>query len=797
MRQGSLIFARLKANQGDDVNKQRAFTAIHSFLRPLRAYPTAHRPPVTSPRARTALFCSAGTLFVYPTAPPPVLSWSSTGLHGRPSTSTTASTKKRKIVTATTDTSSRDEASRQSPNEEAIAPRSSPHPAASTRASASPPPPRYLPPHLHDEVLTESDAGSTSRDYNAGASSPSEAYAGLTLGEASMADEGTSGFDSQPQRRAPRSSSPAKRLHSDMADDSMDFDSQASATRRNSGQSSPRNTKPIGAASQRSARATSVDMADAPNNSGSEHADSSATSIDATQQADLPSLDEQVTKVMTMMQHPLQERQEGYIISEKWLERVWARTSENSGRPQDFSKEATQGPIGPVDNSGLVDSAAMQDDLMDQRGEDFMQLREGASMGHDFEILPTKAWELVVKWYGLKEGSPVLRRFAHNTVPDKSTENLEYELRPPILTIRKVRKAPAISADSSKVAEKIVASKYESFLTFLEAAKKAAGIDLKNKVRIWRILSTAGSDVPKDTQPSGMLTPDASPRDGSPAVPAPSQSPPLTMDVTSFNNLTFGTERELVTGKDEQANQDFNESLTLAGAGLTQDQVIVLEEHDEKGEYISDASKVASKNKPGAQAKKGLQSTANSERSTSTGGPLTRSKKRDGKVRGHVGLTNLGNTCYMNSALQCLRSVEELSMYFLSNKWKQEINVNNPIGHKGNIARNYAGVLAGIYDVSASSSFSPKSFKTALGKANSLFSGYGQQDSQEFVSWLVDALHEDLNRINKKPYRENPDSDDNTFRDPEAIRKLGEIYRDNHKARNDSVSMDLFSGMYE
>jgi ubiquitin carboxyl-terminal hydrolase 4/11/15 len=726
------------------------------------------------------------------------LSWSSTGLHGRLPTSTTASTKKRKTVTGHT-TDRRDDSTRQPPNEEPVAsPRSSPHPAASTRASASPPPPRFLPPHLHDEVLTDSDQASTLREHSPGASSPSEAYAGLTLGDvSSMADEGTAPPDQVPQqRRAPRSSSPAKRLHSDMADDNMDVD--AASTPRPSGQASPRNTKPLPtAASQRSARATSVEMADAPNSGSSEpdasNADSSTTSMNA--EVDLPSLDEQVTKVMTMMQAPLRERQEGYIISEKWLERVWARTSENSGRPQEFSKEATQGPIGPVDNAGLVDADALQDDLMDHSGEDFVPLSKAAQMGQDFEVLPAKAWELVVSWYGLKDGSPVIRRYAQNTVPDKSSENLEYELNPPVLTIRKVRKAPA-AADTTKLAAKIVASRYESFLTFLEAAKKAAGIDLKNKVRVWRILNTASSDVPQDAQASGMLTPDASPRDGSPAVPASNQRCPLIMDVASFNTLAPGTDREMVTGKDEKANEDFNDLLTLDGAGVSQSQIIVLEEHDEKGEYISDTSKVASKTKTGAQAKS-LQSTSNSGRSTPTSGALTRGRAKNGKVRGHVGLTNLGNTCYMNSALQCLRSVEELSMYFLSNKWKHDINVTNPIGHKGAIARVYAGLLSGIYDLNAVSSFSPKNFKNTLGKANSLFSGYGQQDSQEFVSWLVDALHEDLNRVLKKPYAENPDSDDNTFRDPEAVKKLGEIYRSNHKARNDSVSMDLFSGFYK
>jgi ubiquitin carboxyl-terminal hydrolase 4/11/15 len=151
----------------------------------------------------------------------------------------------------------------------------------------------------------------------------------------------------------------------------------------------------------------------------------------------------------------------------------------------------------------------------------------------------------------------------------------------------------------------------------------------------------------------------------------------------------------------------------------------------------------------------------------------------------------------MNSALQCLRSVEELSLYFLTNKWREEVNKVNPIGYKGQIANVYAGLLDGIYSVTASSSFSPKNFKQTLGRANSLFSGYGQQDSQEFLSWLIDALHEDLNRIINKPYKENPDSDDNTFRDPEAMKQLGEVYRSNYRARNDSVSTDLFNGFYK
>ena len=643
-----------------------------------------------------------------------------------------------------------------------------------------------------------------------GASSPSEAYANLTLesNDSTMTDSSERtrvGSSDAGQRSTHRASSPAKRLHSDMDDaGTMDVDTSATSTsRRGSGQSSPRPTKPLPAATtQRSARATSVEMADAPNSNGSSENDSATPGVDAAPAADAPSLDEQVATVMAMMNTDLQERQEGYIISEDWLERVFARTSEGKNKPKEFREEARQGPIGPVDNSALVDTEALKTPLVDLSGADFIPLRRGLMLHQNLEVLPVKAWELVVRWYGLKEGSPVIRRYVQNTVPDKSSTNLLWELNPPVLTIRKVRKAAATPTEEAKPAQRIVASRSDDFQSFLDVSKKAAGIDPNRKVRVWRLLTTTPSDEPhsqpkSQPQPSGMLTPDASPRGGSPVAGEVTQYMSLIMDTASFTSLANGTEREQVTGKDEKANEESNPSLTLDTAGLTQDQVVVLEEADEKGEYISDNIPVMTKYKTAAQLKEGLKSGNTSGRSTPIGGPLTRGRTRSGKVRGQVGLTNLGNTCYMNSALQCLRSVEELSLYFLNDQWEKEVNKVNPIGYKGQIASVYANLVNSIYSVNGSSSFSPKQFKQTLGRANSLFSGYGQQDSQEFLSWLIDALHEDLNRIISKPYKENPDSDDNTFRDPEAMKQLGEIYRANYRARNDSVSTDLFNGFYK
>ncbi|KAF2448699.1 UCH-domain-containing protein [Karstenula rhodostoma CBS 690.94] len=671
-------------------------------------------------------------------------------------------------------------------------PRSSPLPASTTsRNSASPP--RFLPPHMKSEILDAVNEPSTStRDTPPTVSSPSEAYANMTLDGEHDADCNRSAD----QRPPPRASSPAKRLHSDMDDGSMDVDSAAPA-RRGSGQSSPLAAKPPPAASARSLRSTSVEMADIASNGASaassdstlaSNADSVATSVSNTPPADAPTLNDQVDKVLALSRKALQDRQVGYVVSQKWLQRVWARTPQYADKQHEFNKSALEGEIGAVDNSDLVDTAALSKDLADQKGDDFVPLRPGLLYEHDYEILPAEAWELVITWYGVKEGTPVIRRYVHNTSSNEFAENLQYEIYPPIFTIRKVRKT---SLAAHQPAKRLVASRADSFADFIRAAKLAAGI-AKNNVRVWRLLnpSTAASDQAPLQHATGILTPEAS--------PPPPATLPLVIDAASLTSLDIGTQREEVTGKDELANEIFNNDLNLAGAGLAEDQTLVLEEQDENGEYITGTFSRPAK-KPSAGNKPSIsKSTPNSGRSTpALSGAMTRGRTRNGKTRGTTGLTNLGNTCYMNSALQCIRSVEELTIYFLASEFKRDINSDNPLGHGGAIAKAYAGLIASIYDEGGQSSFAPKNFKNTLGRAAPIFSGYGQQDSQEFLSFLVDGLHEDLNRIKKKPYTEYPESDDNTVNDPEAIKALGNKFRDIHHSRNDSVAMDLFNGFYK
>ncbi|KAI8922102.1 hypothetical protein DFJ77DRAFT_424732 [Powellomyces hirtus] len=160
---------------------------------------------------------------------------------------------------------------------------------------------------------------------------------------------------------------------------------------------------------------------------------------------------------------------------------------------------------------------------------------------------------------------------------------------------------------------------------------------------------------------------------------------------------------------------------------------------------------------------------------------------------GATGLSNLGNTCFMNSALQCLSNTPPLTKYFLKGSWKSELNPENPLGMKGQVAMAYAELMLQLWrpDNGRMSSHAPRSFKNTIGKFNSMFAGYSQQDSQELLGFLVDGLHEDLNRIKKKPYIEAPDMDGEP--DDAIAAKAWEIYC----MRNDSVIVDLFQGQYK
>ncbi|KAL6978143.1 ubiquitin-specific protease [Sarracenia purpurea var. burkii] len=160
-----------------------------------------------------------------------------------------------------------------------------------------------------------------------------------------------------------------------------------------------------------------------------------------------------------------------------------------------------------------------------------------------------------------------------------------------------------------------------------------------------------------------------------------------------------------------------------------------------------------------------------------------------GSSCGLTGLLNLGNTCFMNSAIQCLVHTPEFARYFRED-YHKEINWQNPLGMVGELALAFGDLLRKLW-APGRTPVAPRPFKAKLARFAPQFSGYNQHDSQELLAFLLDGLHEDLNRVKHKPYIKSRDADGR----PDE--EVADEYWANHIARNDSIIVDVCQGQYK
>lgn len=115
------------------------------------------------------------------------------------------------------------------------------------------------------------------------------------------------------------------------------------------------------------------------------------------------------------------------------------------------------------------------------------------------------------------------------------------------------------------------------------------------------------------------------------------------------------------------------------------------------------------------------------------------------KGKGITGLKNLGNSCYMNSIIQCINNTTPLALYFCNGDYHEDVNYNNN-STRGEVAEEVAAVVSALWS-GQYRSIACRDLKNVVGQHRSQFQGCEQQDSHEFLTILMDWLHEDLNKV--------------------------------------------------
>ena len=156
-----------------------------------------------------------------------------------------------------------------------------------------------------------------------------------------------------------------------------------------------------------------------------------------------------------------------------------------------------------------------------------------------------------------------------------------------------------------------------------------------------------------------------------------------------------------------------------------------------------------------------------------------------------IGLENIGATCYMNATIQCLSHSLKLSNYFLNPKYSNSFDIEN------SLTKQYYEVIKHLWLIKYNKNkkcYAPNDFKNIIGEKDPLFKGVAANDAKDLISFLLQTLHNELNKPLKVNGNNNNLADINTQYNRQHMYN---IFIQNFSNNERSIISDLFFGVNE
>lgn len=444
-----------------------------------------------------------------------------------------------------------------------------------------------------------------------------------------------------------------------------------------------------------------------------------------------------VTELTNEAESNLKEGNLYYVVSNRWFTSWQKFTGQDAG---DYLLDNSQSLVSskPVDRPGPIDNSDIV--LNGNESEiDDLELHRNLIEGCDYVLVPQQVWEKLYDWY---KGGPALPR----KLISQGDVNKQFNVEVYPLCLKLID-----SRDQSQTVIRF--SKKASLHDLYERVCTIKGIET-GKARIWDYFNKQKQSMLEDSNQT-------------------LEKSELQMDQEILLEIQFDGLWPPGFGMDSTGNElalvpiePSRSSVTIAGGPALSN-----------GHSTSYGSSFYHAN---------TLSSGSADMEDAFDISRTATKADRG---GLAGLQNLGNTCFMNSSLQCLVHTPPLVEYFLQD-YTDEINKQNPLGLHGELALAFGELLRKLWSCGRTP-IAPRAFKGKVARFAPQFSGFNQHDSQELLAFLLDGLHEDLNRVKQKPYFEATDTDG---RPDEEV--ADECWR-YHKARNDSIIVDVCQGQYK